>query len=71
MRTALHRFFTTDPADVSGLARAIAEGAVNPTGIVAIIGKTEGNGGINDFTRTLAIMALSQMLAAHLGCRPE
>lgn len=71
MRTALHRFFTTDPADVSGLARAIAAGAVNPTGIVAIIGKTEGNGGINDFTRTLAIMALSQMLAAHLGCRPE
>ncbi|MEY2336035.1 ring-opening amidohydrolase [Acidithiobacillus ferrianus] len=71
MRTTLHRFFTTDPADVSGLSRAIAEGTVNPMDIVAIIGKTEGNGGGNDFTRVLATMALSQMLAAYLDCRPE
>ena len=71
MRTSVYRFFTTDPADVSGLVRAIAEGMINPQSIVAIIGKTEGNGGINDFTRTLAMMALSQLLATHLDCRPE
>ncbi|BBF65793.1 ring-opening amidohydrolase [Acidithiobacillus sp. 'AMD consortium'] len=71
MRTSVYRFFTTDPADVSGLARAIAEGMIDPQSIVAIIGKTEGNGGINDFTRTLAMMAVSQVLATHLDCSPE
>ena len=71
MRTSVYRFFTTDPADVSGLVRAIAEGVINPQSIVAIIGKTEGNGGMNDFTRTLAMMAVSQVLATHLDCRPE
>ncbi|MBU2740069.1 ring-opening amidohydrolase [Acidithiobacillus concretivorus] len=71
MRTDLSRFFTSGPADVSGLAEAIARGEIIPTDIVAIIGKTEGNGGINDFTRNLAIMALSHFLAPFLECSPE
>ena len=32
-------------------ARAIESGEVDPNTIVAIIGKTEGNGCVNDFTR--------------------
>ena len=71
MRATIHRFFITDPADVSGLAEAISADVINPAEIVTIIGKTEGNGGVNDFTRLLAIMALSQLLAGYLGCHPE
>ena len=39
------------PADVSGLERLVAQGALDPASIVAILGKTEGNGCVNDFTR--------------------
>ena len=34
------------------------------TAIVAILGKTEGNGCVNDFTRAFAVRALSDALAA-------
>jgi cyanuric acid amidohydrolase len=37
------RFLLADPANVSGLESAIREGLVNPTQIVAVIGKTHGN----------------------------
>ncbi|WP_414041912.1 ring-opening amidohydrolase [Acidithiobacillus sp. M4-SHS-6] len=65
------RFFTRCPADMSGLADAIARGEICPQNIVAIIGKTEGNGGINDFTRNLSILALGHLLAPFLDCQPE
>ncbi len=71
MRTTVFRFFTHDPADVTGLAEAIACGVVRPRDIVAVVGKTEGNGGVNDFTRSLAVMAMSHLLAPYLECRPE
>ncbi|MGE4530111.1 MAG: ring-opening amidohydrolase [Acidithiobacillus sp.] len=71
MRTSIARFFTRDPGDVSGLAEAIGRGEIHPHAIVAIIGKTEGNGGINDFTRNLAVLALSHLLAPFLDCQPD
>jgi cyanuric acid amidohydrolase len=71
MRTQVYRFFSSNPADVSGLAVAIAAGNVHPQRIVAIIGKTEGNGAINDFSRGLAIMALGRLLGPFLDCSAE
>ena len=71
MRSQVHRFFPTNPADVSGLAIAIAAGEVRPQQIVAILGKTEGNGAINDFSRGLAIMALGRLLGPLLDCPAE
>ena len=59
---------TRHPADVSGLRALIAEGAVAAGEIVAIFGKTEGNGCVNDFTRQLSVMALEAVLADELGC---
>jgi cyanuric acid amidohydrolase len=50
MRVEVMRFLLADPADVSGLEGAIREGLVNPTQIVAVIGKTHGNGLVNDYT---------------------
>ncbi|MCE7030581.1 ring-opening amidohydrolase [Jiella avicenniae] len=67
MRRALvHRIATTAPDDVSGLEAAIAAGRIDPAGIVAILGKTEGNGCVNDFTRAFAVSALEACLAKHL-----
>ncbi|HET7158586.1 MAG TPA: ring-opening amidohydrolase, partial [Burkholderiales bacterium] len=54
------------PADVSGLERRIANGAIAPQDIVAIMGKTEGNGCVNDFTREYATATLAGFLGRHL-----
>jgi cyanuric acid amidohydrolase len=55
------------PDDVDGLARLIADGHLAARDIVAIIGKTEGNGGVNDFTRAFASISFARLLGAHLG----
>jgi cyanuric acid amidohydrolase len=49
----------------------IEAGKVEPASILAILGKTEGNGGVNDFTREFAVSALSAALAPHLGLTPH
>ena len=36
---------------------------------MAILGKTEGNGNVNDFTRGYATLTLTLMLEKHLGAR--
>jgi len=71
MRTRVFRFFPANPGDVSGLAEAIATGVVQAEQIVAILGKTEGNGAINDFSRGLAIMSFGRLLGPLLGCAPD
>ena len=40
-----------NPGDTSGIEEKIMRGDVAPENIVAIIGKTEGNGLVNDFSR--------------------
>jgi cyanuric acid amidohydrolase len=65
----VHRISAAAPNDTSGLERAIADGRIDPAGIVAILGKTEGNGNVNDFTRGYATLALTLMLEKHLGSR--
>lgn len=61
------RIAMASPDDVSGLSAAIAAGTVDPERIVAIFGKTEGNGCVNDFTRALAAQSLRILLAGHVG----
>lgn len=58
------------PGDVSGLVQLIDAGRIVPSEILAVVGKTEGNGGVNDFTREYAVAALCQALAPHLGIAP-
>jgi cyanuric acid amidohydrolase len=60
------RIATKGPGDVSGLMAMISSGAIDPTSILAILGKTEGNGGVNDFTREYAVAALCTALAPQL-----
>ena len=65
MRQAyVHRISTRSPDDVTGLTAMVARGDIRAENIVAILGKTEGNGCVNDFTRGFASLALKQALLA-------
>src|SRR5581483_10363260 len=65
------RIATKGPGDVSGLVSLIESGKIDPKSILAILGKTEGNGGVNDFTREYAGAALCAALAPYLGLPPH
>ena len=65
------RIPTNGPGDVSGLMALIDSGALVPASILAVLGKTEGNGGVNDFTREYAVTALCNALAPHLELAPR
>ena len=59
------------PGDLSGVQALIDAGDLVPAEVVAVMGKTEGNGCVNDFTREYASAAWCQLLAPALGCTPE
>jgi cyanuric acid amidohydrolase len=67
MRVGVHKVSMNSPSDVSALERLMDAGEVIPSEIVAVIGKTEGNGGANDFTRGFATLSFSLALAKRLG----
>ena len=58
-------------SDASELAKLIDDGVMEADRVVAVIGKTEGNGGVNDYTRIIADRAFREVLVA-MGTRtPE
>jgi cyanuric acid amidohydrolase len=59
------------PGDLSGVKALIDAGEIVASEIVAVMGKTEGNGCVNDFTREYASSAWCHLLAPALGCTPE
>jgi cyanuric acid amidohydrolase len=65
------RIPTKGPGDVSGLTQLIADGKITPSFVLAVLGKTEGNGGVNDFTREYAVAALCDALSPHLKLPPR
>jgi cyanuric acid amidohydrolase len=67
-RARVLRLATAGPQDTAPLAAAIDRGEIDPATIVAIVGKTEGNGCVNDFTRGYATLALKLLLADRLKC---
>jgi cyanuric acid amidohydrolase len=67
MQALVHRLPAAAPQDVAALHAAIDDGTIRPEAIVAVLGKTEGNGCVNDFTRGYATLALKQAIAARLG----
>jgi cyanuric acid amidohydrolase len=56
------------PGDLSGVQALIDAGRLDPATVVAVMGKTEGNGCVNDHTRDFAATAWCHFLAPHLGC---
>ncbi|WP_122818302.1 ring-opening amidohydrolase [Nocardioides pantholopis] len=57
-------------ADASELAKLLDEGVMEASRVIAIIGKTEGNGGVNDYTRIIADRAFREVLVEK-GADPE
>jgi ring-opening amidohydrolase-like protein len=51
-------------SDASELAKLIDDGVLEADRVIAVIGKTEGNGGVNDYTRILADRAFREVLTA-------
>src|SRR5690349_24404010 len=51
-------------SDASELAKLIDDGVMDASRVLAIIGKTEGNGGVNDYPRIIADRAFREVLVA-------
>src|SRR5882757_5669114 len=71
MSIDVFRVPTRGPGDVSGLMALIESDHLDPSSIIAVLGKTEGNGGVNDFTREYAVAALCAALEPLLGLSPN
>ena len=70
-RTDTFRISMAGPADLTGLGSLIDGGTLDAGHIVAILAKTEGNGGVNDFTREYTCATFAQTLSKHLGVTTE
>lgn len=62
MAVEVMKFELAGPQDTSGLEGCFRTGDLCPDRVVALIGKTEGNGGVNDFSRLLADQAFRSAL---------
>jgi cyanuric acid amidohydrolase len=51
-------------SDASELTKLIDDGVIEADRVIAVIGKTEGNGGVNDYTRIIADRAFREVLVA-------
>jgi cyanuric acid amidohydrolase len=68
MRTArVFRLSMAHPGDLSALEELIDRGTIRAAEVVAVIGKTEGNGGVNDFTRGYFTQTLMALLSRYLN----
>ncbi|GAA1972859.1 ring-opening amidohydrolase [Nocardioides panacihumi] len=57
-------------SDASELVKLIDDGVFAADRVIAVVGKTEGNGGVNDYTRILADRAFREALVSR-GADPE
>jgi cyanuric acid amidohydrolase len=64
------RLSMANPGDLSELAALFDAGTLDPRHVAAIIGKTEGNGGVNDFTRGYFTQSLMLLLGERLKISP-
>jgi ring-opening amidohydrolase-like protein len=66
---AVHKVALESVSDASGLSDLLDKGLIEADRVIAVIGKTEGNGGVNDYTRIIADRAFRDVLVAR-GTRP-
>jgi cyanuric acid amidohydrolase len=62
----VHRIAAGAPDDVAGIEAAIVSGRIDAKGVIAVLGKTEGNGLVNDFSRGLATASLAALFRRYL-----
>jgi cyanuric acid amidohydrolase len=59
------------PDDVSEAATLLDRGVFKAEHVVAVLGKTEGNGAVNDYTRALATVSFQMLLASRTNRKIE
>lgn len=67
MKCAVVRVPTGSPSDTQALDEYVKAGRIVPEDVVAVMGKTEGNGCVNDFTRGYAVHALRDYFTRRIG----
>lgn len=67
MRAQVFRVPMASPEDVSGVVSLMDSGECRAEDIICIMGKTEGNGCVNDFARGFSVYVLTDVLAQRLG----
>ncbi len=67
----VHRVACASPGDLSGVQALIESGALQARDIVAVMGKTEGNGCVNDYTRDFSTTCWCHFLSPYLECSPR
>ena len=70
MAIDVFKFEIKNVVDASEFEKSIQDKKVDADNVIAVIGKTEGNGGVNDFTRMLSDEAFRNVLRRH-GKRSE
>ncbi len=67
MDVKIYKIPMSGPEDISGLKELVDKGEIDPTEIIAMLGKTEGNGCVNDFTRGYATQSFKLYLSKVLN----
>lgn len=71
MRVRAYKLRTSGPSDISGLVDLFDTKQIRAEDVICIIGKTEGNGGRNDFTRDLAMTVFEDLFSRLLKISRE
>lgn len=66
-RVAAHKVPMGAPQDISGVKKLVESGEIVPDQVVGLMGKTEGNGEVNDFTRAFAEATFKRYFGEQLG----
>jgi cyanuric acid amidohydrolase len=69
MKCSVIRIPISSPSDVKTLREYVDNGTIDPREVIAVLGKTEGNGCVNDFTRGYAVRSLQDFFAGYIGER--
>lgn len=71
MQSKVFKIPASGPQDMSGVDKLIQAKAFKPQDVITVLGKTEGNGCVNDFTRGYATLAIKIYFAEKLGVSLE
>lgn len=71
LNAKVYRIEMNAPDDVSGLKALLDSSELKAEEIMAVLGKTEGNGCVNDFTRGFSTMAFTNLLADYMSVPHE
>ncbi len=71
LKAQVFRLPISGPEDTSELKKLLKSNTLKAEDIVAVLGKTEGNGCVNDFTRGYCTMAYKSMLAEQMNISCE